>query len=61
MKTGPSMPGALRKALGLITKNWGLKLLSLLLAVIIYHSLKTESGNLGVREKNDRQSIQPGQ
>ena len=34
----------LRNALKLLTDNWGLKLLALLLAIIIYHSLKTGDG-----------------
>ena len=34
--------GFFRSALKLLTENWGLKLLSLILALIIYHSMKSE-------------------
>ena len=59
MKNESSVSGPLKKAAELLTKNWGLKLLSLLLAVIIYHSLKTEHDGVGA--DNDRHFIQPGQ
>jgi len=40
-KTHP-VTGFFRSALKLLTDNWGLKLLSLLLALIVYHSMKSE-------------------
>ena len=36
----------LRFVLKLLTDNWGLKLLALLLAIIIYHSMKSEDVRL---------------
>lgn len=36
--------GIFRAAVEAFTKNWGLKLLALLLALVIYHSLKPQSG-----------------
>jgi len=35
-----------RSALKLLTDNWGLKLLALLLAIIIYHSMKSDDARL---------------
>jgi len=29
--------------LSILTENWGLKILALLLAIVIYHALKTET------------------
>ena len=51
-----SKTGFLRKALLLLTNNWGLKLLSLLLALIIYHSLKPSNGYPHT-ESDDRQHL----
>ncbi|MBQ7235337.1 MAG: hypothetical protein IJS36_08020 [Kiritimatiellae bacterium] len=42
----------LQTALKLLTDNWGLKLLALLLALIIYHSMKSEDSRL--HAENDR-------
>ncbi len=41
-----------RSVLKLLTDNWGLKLLALLLALIIYHSMKAE--NVRLHADNDR-------
>jgi hypothetical protein len=35
------------------TKNWGLKILALLLALVIYHSLKPEAGR-AYKDNNDK-------
>jgi len=35
---------------GLFTRNWGLKLLALALAIVIYHALKPAEGT---RQKNN--------
>jgi len=40
----------LSKLFGLVTHNWGLKLLALALAIVIYHSLKPAGAS---RQKND--------
>lgn len=37
-------------------ENWGLKLLALILAIVIYHSMKSDSGNHA--SYNDRQLFQ---
>ena len=47
----------LRNALKLLTDNWGLKLLALFIAVILYHSLKTGDGYY-YQTDNDRQLFQ---
>ena len=47
----------LREALKLVTENWGLKLLALLLAIILYHSLKTGDGYY-YHTDNDKQLFQ---
>ena len=44
--------GFFRSALKLLTDNWGLKVMSLLLAIIIYHSMKSEDSRS--RTDNDR-------
>lgn len=44
MKPERQKRGAFRGALGLVTANWGLKLLALALALLIYHTLKPENG-----------------
>lgn len=46
-----------RGALKLITENWGLKLLALFLAIILYHSLKTGDGYY-YHTDNDKQLFQ---
>lgn len=42
MKSKPEKPGVLSRLGGILTHNWWLKLLSLVLAIIVYHSLKTD-------------------
>lgn len=39
---------------GVFTKNWGLKLLALALAVLIYHTLKPKEAAWPVQEIHDR-------
>ena len=38
--------------------NWGLKLLALILAIVIYHSLKNESAQNTTSNGNDRSFFQ---
>ena len=38
--------------------NWGLKLLALILAIVIYHSLKNESSRTQTNTDNDRSIFQ---
>jgi len=42
MKAEVQKPGIFSRALSVLTYNWGLKLLALLLAILVYYSLKTE-------------------
>ena len=37
-------PGVFRRLAAALTRNWGLKLLSLVIAIVIYYSLKTGDG-----------------
>ena len=39
-------------------ENWGLKLLALILAIVIYHSLKNESAQNTTHNGNDRPFFQ---
>ncbi len=55
--TKDEKPGFLRTVAGLFTRNWGLKLLSLALAILIYHTLKP-TGNNPTRTFHDRQILQ---
>jgi hypothetical protein len=57
MKAEKEKTGFLRRVLTFITQNWQLKLLSLILAIIVYHSLKTKSEPDKIRA-NDRQILQ---
>lgn len=57
MKAEKEKDGFLRRTATLFTRNWELKLLSLILAVIVYHSLKTKS-EPGNPPANDRQIFQ---
>lgn len=45
--------------MNLLTRNWGLKLISLVLAIIIYHSLKTKDSALWRDKPNDKSHQQP--
>jgi hypothetical protein len=42
MKAEVHKPGILSRAAAALTHNWGLKILALLLAILVYYSLKTE-------------------
>lgn len=44
--------GFFSRAASLLTHNWGLKLLALVLAIIVYHTLKT--GSSKDTDQNDR-------
>jgi len=46
--------GFLRRVAGLFTRNWGLKLLSLALAIIIYHVLKPKQSAWNMQDLHDR-------
>ena len=56
MKAERHKAGIVSRALSVLTSNWELKLLALGLAVIVYHSLKTES--LKDKDPNDRHLFQ---
>lgn len=43
MKEERQKAGIFSRAASLLTHNWGLKLLALALAIIVYHTLKTGS------------------
>ena len=48
--------GFFSRAASLLTHNWGLKLLALILAIIVYHALKT--GSSKDIDTNDRHLFQ---
>lgn len=52
-------PGFLARAQSVFTRNWGLKLLSLALAIVIYYALKPESQKFsdGLRPTNHDKSF----
>ncbi|MBR1920523.1 MAG: hypothetical protein IJ829_00810 [Kiritimatiellae bacterium] len=56
MKAAAERRGPLKWLLAAFTNNWGLKLLALALAVIIYHSLK--SGRVSPQIDHDRNIFQ---
>ncbi len=56
MKVEKERAGVFRRLLSMLTRNWGLKLLSLALAIIVYHSLKP--GSDFSHESNERYIFQ---
>lgn len=48
----------LRYLVGALTRNWGLKLLALALAVVIYHSMKPAGNGSRTTQDNDRHFFQ---
>ena len=52
MRAESQKSGLFTRAASLLTHNWWLKLLALLLAIIVYHSLKPEGTK--IRNPNDR-------
>ena len=57
MKAEKRRGGLFRQVWSVLTRNWGLKLLALVLAIIVYHSLKPDLGF--TQETNDRHIFQP--
>ena len=53
MKAEVQKPSIFSRALSVLTYNWGLKLLALLLAILVYYSLKTDRTSL----KADRTQV----
>ena len=56
MKAERQKAGIVSRAASVLTHNWGLKLLALVLAIIVYHSRKT--GSLKDKDPNDRHLFQ---
>ena len=56
MKQEKKRGGFIRRIWSLLAHNWSLKLLALVLAILVYHSLKPHGGLL--RKPNDRSIFQ---
>ena len=56
MKAEKRRSGLIRRIWSALTHNWSLKLLALVLAILVYHSLKPHGGLL--RKPNDRSIFQ---
>ncbi len=56
MKAEKRSVGVFRRLLSLLTHNWGLKILSLVLALIVYHTMKP--GTDFSHESNERYIFQ---
>ncbi len=56
MKAEKKKSGVVRALMTSVTHNWGLKLLALVLAIIVYHSLK--QGGEHSHETNERNIFQ---
>ena len=56
MKQEKKRGGLIRRIWSLLAHNWSLKLLALVLALLVYHSLKPHGGLL--RKPNDRSIFQ---
>lgn len=54
MKAENQRAGIFRRTLSKLTRNWGLKLLALIMAIIVYYSLKPDFH----QDTNDRQLFQ---
>ena len=52
MKAEKKRGGMFRWMFSILTHNWGLKLLALVLAILVYHSLKPNIGS--TQKSNDR-------
>ena len=62
MKAEMQKPGIFSRAVSVLTYNWGLKLLALLLAILVYYSLKIERTQvLGVYARDNGISIPKGE
>ena len=48
MKAEVQKPSIFSRALSVLTYNWGLKLLALLRAILVYYSLKTERAQVPI-------------
>ena len=53
MKAETRKPGIFRRITTVLTRNWSLKLLALILAIVVYCSLKTDNFE-SARNENDR-------
>lgn len=56
MKSEKPRGGAFSRIISVVTHNWWLKLLSLILAIVVYHSLKTDTDY--VQNPNERHLFQ---
>ena len=62
MKAEMQKPGIFSRAVSVLTYNWGLKLLALLLAILVYYSLKIERAQvLGAHARDNGISIHKGE
>ena len=62
MKAEVQKQGIFSKAISVLTYNGGLKLLALLLAILVYYSIKTERAQvLGVHARDNGISIPKGE
>ena len=62
MKAEVQKQGIFSKAISVLTYNWGLKLLALLLAILVYYSIKTERAQVpGVHARDNGISIPKGE
>ena len=62
MKAEVQKQGIFSKAISVLTYSWGLKLLALLLAILVYYSIKTERAQvLGVHARDNGISIPKGE
>ena len=62
MKAEMQKPGIFSRAVSVLTYNWGLKLLALLLAILVYYSLKIERAQvLGAHARDNGISIPKGE
>ena len=62
MKAEVQKQGIFSKAISVLTYNWGLKLLALILAILVYYSLKIERTQvLGVYARDNGISIPKGE
>jgi YbbR domain-containing protein len=53
VKAETQKPGIFRRIAAVLTRNWSLKLLALILAIVVYCSLKTDNFD-SARNENDR-------
>ena len=58
MKAETEKTGFFKRLFAAVFSNWGLKLLALALAIVVYHTLKNKKENTSSQDSHDRHIFQ---